>query len=133
MCKGSCGKLAGNAVEQLPRDERGKRLLHVTGTGNAALHKGRRIREILRKTHCLLVYLPPYVPQLNPVECCGLSAKRKVGQWLDRRMNLCRMVEQAFVEYGGLTWIAVSGHHPLLFKKLKPRWPLARGFFGLCA
>lgn len=53
---------------QLPRDEGGQRLPHVLVMDNAAFRKGGRVKEILRKARYLLRYLPPYSPQLNPVE-----------------------------------------------------------------
>ena len=57
------------------------------------------MKEILRRARCLLVYLPPYSPQLNPIERCWSAVKSKVGQWLDKGMDLLQAVEQAFVEY----------------------------------
>ena len=78
-------------VEQLPQDEDGQKQPHVLVMDNAAFHKGGRIKAILQKARCLLVYLPPYSPQLNPIERCWSSVKCKVGQWLDRGMDLRRM------------------------------------------
>lgn len=86
-------------VEQLPQDEDGQKQPHVLVMDNAAFHKGGRIKAILRKARCLLVYLPPYSPQLNPIERCWSSVKCKVGQWLDRGMDLLQAVERAFIEY----------------------------------
>ena len=57
------------------------------------------MKEILRRARCLLVYLPPYSPQLNPIERCWVAVKCKVRQWLDRGMDLLQAVRQAFVEY----------------------------------
>lgn len=42
-------------VEQRPRDELGQRQPHVLMMDNAAFHKGGRVKEILRKAHCLLL------------------------------------------------------------------------------
>ena len=78
-------------VEQLPQDEDGQKQPHVLVMDNAAFHKGGRIKAILQKARCLLVWLPPYSPQLNPIERCWSSVKCKVGQWLDRGMDLRRM------------------------------------------
>ena len=56
----------------------------------------------------MLVYLPPYSPQLNPIERCWVAVKCKVRQWLDRGMDLLQAVRQAFVEYIILGCIAIN-------------------------
>ena len=35
---------------------------------NLSAHKGERIRELIELRGCELVYLPPYSPDLNPIE-----------------------------------------------------------------
>ena len=35
---------------------------------NLSSHKGKRVRELIQATACKLVYLPPYSPDLNPIE-----------------------------------------------------------------
>jgi transposase len=35
---------------------------------NLAAHKGERVREIIEGKGCELLYLPPYSPDLNPIE-----------------------------------------------------------------
>ena len=35
---------------------------------NLSAHKGSRVREIIESAGCELVYLPPYSPDLNPIE-----------------------------------------------------------------
>jgi transposase len=35
---------------------------------NLSAHKGGRVRDILETVGCELVYLPPYSPDLNPIE-----------------------------------------------------------------
>ena len=45
-------------------------------------HKGSRIRELLEERGCELLYLPPYSPDLNPIEEAFSKIKgilRKVG------------------------------------------------------
>ncbi|MDR0679547.1 MAG: transposase [Puniceicoccales bacterium] len=36
--------------------------------GNATFHKHRRTRKAIEATGCSLIYLPPYSPDLNPIE-----------------------------------------------------------------
>jgi transposase len=35
---------------------------------NLSSHKGKRVRELTEGSGCKLVYLPPYSPDLNPIE-----------------------------------------------------------------
>ena len=35
---------------------------------NLGAHKGERVRELIQERGCELVYLPPYWPDLNPIE-----------------------------------------------------------------
>jgi transposase len=35
---------------------------------NLSAHKGGRVREIVERRGCELLYLPPYSPELNPIE-----------------------------------------------------------------
>jgi len=35
---------------------------------NLSAHKGGRVKEIIEGAGCELVYLPPYSPDLNPIE-----------------------------------------------------------------
>lgn len=42
---------------------------------NAAYHKGGKIAEIVKEAGCKLLYLPPYSPDLNPIEKCWNTIK----------------------------------------------------------
>jgi transposase len=49
---------------------------------NLSAHKGARVRKLIEERHCELVYLPPYSPDLNPIEEAFSKMKgilRKVG------------------------------------------------------
>jgi transposase len=35
---------------------------------NLSSHKGPRVRELIEQRGCKLIYLPPYSPDLNPIE-----------------------------------------------------------------
>jgi hypothetical protein len=37
---------------------------------NLSAHKGERVRELIEKRGCKLLYLPPYSPDFNPIEIC---------------------------------------------------------------
>jgi transposase len=49
---------------------------------NLSSHKGSRVRELIEERGCKLVYLPPYSPDLNPIEEAFAKLKallRKAG------------------------------------------------------
>ena len=43
---------------------------------NLAAHKGQRIKELIEERGCELMYLPPYPPDLNPIEEAFSKVKR---------------------------------------------------------
>ncbi len=43
---------------------------------NLSTQKGRRMREIIEGRSCKLAYLPPYSPDLNPIEQAFSKVKR---------------------------------------------------------
>ncbi len=43
---------------------------------NLSAHKGQRVRELIEERGCELLYLPPYSPDLNPIEEAFSKVKR---------------------------------------------------------
>ena len=43
---------------------------------NLSAHKGERIRKLIEDRRCELLYLPPYSPDLNPIEEAFSKVKR---------------------------------------------------------
>jgi transposase len=79
---------------------------------NLAAHKGERVREIIEGRGCELLYLPPYSPDLNPIE----EAFAKVKALLRRAAARSR---EALVETIGAALDAITAQD-------------AHGFFGHC-
>jgi transposase len=50
----------------------------VVAVDNLSAHKGERVRRLIENRGCTLLYLPPYSPDLNPIE----EAYSKVKQLL---------------------------------------------------
>jgi transposase len=79
---------------------------------NLTAHKGERVRELIEEQGCELLYLPPYSPDLNPIE----EAFSKVKRVLRKAESRTR---EALVEAIGAAIAAVRAKD-------------ARGFFGHC-
>jgi transposase len=79
---------------------------------NLSAHKGGKVREIIEGRGCELVFLPPYSPDLNPIE----QAFSKVKGLLRKAEARTR---ESLIEAMGLALSAVSARD-------------VRGFFGHC-
>lgn len=55
---------------------------------NASFHKSPIIRELIESVGCKLIYLPPYSPDLNPIEHVWANLKTLIRKHKDRQDNL---------------------------------------------
>ena len=55
---------------------------------NATFHKSRKTRELLESAGCGLIFLPPYSPDLNPIEKFWANLKRWIRAGLHKFKNL---------------------------------------------
>jgi hypothetical protein len=67
----------------LPGLQRGQ----IVVMDNLTAHKGDRIRELIESAGCELLYLPPYSPDLNPIEesLCKCQAADRVSNVVPSR------------------------------------------------
>jgi transposase len=79
---------------------------------NLSAHKGGRVREIVEEAGCELVYLPPYSPDLNPIERAFSKVKGLVRKAEAR-------TREALIEAIGRALDAVANRD-------------AHGYFGHC-
>lgn len=79
---------------------------------NLSSHKGKRVRELIEGSGCGLLYLPPYSPDLNPIE----EAFAKLKALLRKAVVRTR---EALIEAMERALNAVTARD-------------ARGFFGHC-
>jgi len=63
---------------------------------NASFHKNQRTREIIEKAGCKLIYLPPYSPDLNPIESWWAILKTHIRTALKETRNLSQAIQIAF-------------------------------------
>ena len=54
---------------------------------NLAAHKVDGVRELIEQTGAALCYLPPYSPDLNPIEKCWAQVKQKLRQLKTRSVT----------------------------------------------
>jgi transposase len=50
---------------------------------NASFHKSQKTRELMKSVGCTLIFLPPYSPDLNPIEKFWANMKR----WIKNKIN----------------------------------------------
>ena len=79
---------------------------------NLSAHKGERIRELIEKRGCELLYLPSYSPDMNPIEE-SLSKVKHILRTIGAR------TKDALIEAMGRALAAVSSED-------------VRGFFAHC-
>lgn len=64
---------------------------------NAAFHKDSRIQKIIEDAGCHLKFLPPYSPDLNPIEHFWYSIKNKIRKKLEgSNFDLFQAVQSTF-------------------------------------
>jgi transposase len=86
---------------------------HIVVMDNLSSHKGSRVRELIEECGCELMYLPPYSPDLNPIEEAFSKLKallRKAGartreallEAMGRTLNAVRASDaRGFFEHRG--------------------------------
>ena len=75
---------------------------------NLLAHKGERVRELIEEQGCELLYLPPYSPDLNPIE----EAFAKIKALLRRAAARTR---ETLIEALGAAISAVTSEDALRF------------------
>lgn len=54
---------------------------------NASFHRASRVDEILRKAGCSVLFLPPYSPDMNPIEKCWSPIKNDLRKLFRREQT----------------------------------------------
>ena len=45
---------------------------------NAKIHKGQRVTQLCDNAGVMLIFLPPYCPELNPIDLCFAAIKSRI-------------------------------------------------------
>ena len=65
---------------------------------NASFHKSKKSVEMIESVGCRVLFLPPYSPDLNPIEKFWANFKRKVKENLKEWLTLGETIDQTFLE-----------------------------------
>ncbi|MEM6838721.1 MAG: transposase [Cyanobacteria bacterium P01_C01_bin.120] len=70
---------------------------------NASFHKGGRIEALIQQAGCSLLYLPPYSPDLNPIEHQWFVLKNRMRKRIQSGQPFRQVVDQAFIDWPDLS------------------------------
>ena len=65
---------------------------------NASFHKSAKVKALIEQVGCRLIYLPPYSPDLNPIEHVWANLKRFIRKNDNRQDNLSLAIEQSIAQ-----------------------------------
>jgi len=63
---------------------------------NAAFHKSEQTKLLIENAGCQLLFLPPYSPDLNPIEKFWANLKKKIKRIIKNFSTLAEAVDEAF-------------------------------------
>ena len=63
---------------------------------NAAFHKSDKTKDIISYSKCNLVFLPPYSPDLNPIEKFWANLKAYVKKYINKFTTLADTIDAVF-------------------------------------
>jgi transposase len=64
---------------------------------NASFHKSEESKRLLEGVGCKLMFLPPYSPDLNPIEKCWANIKAKTRELLPKFLKLTDALDAAIL------------------------------------
>lgn len=62
---------------------------------NASFHKSQKTKELIESVGCRLMFLPPYSPDLNPIEKFWANMKR----WIKSKITIFKQLYDAIVGF----------------------------------
>jgi transposase len=64
---------------------------------NATFHKSQKSEELIKQSGCQILFLPPYSPDLNPIEKFWANFKKMVRSNLEKIQNLAKSIDFSFL------------------------------------
>jgi transposase len=65
---------------------------------NATFHKSQKTKELIQSVGCRLLFLPPYSPDLNPIEKFWANMKRWIRKKIEAFYSLYQTITTFFHE-----------------------------------
>jgi len=69
---------------------------HILVMDNATFHKSEETRKLINTAGCQLLFLPPYSPDLNPIEKFWANLKNKIKKVMTQFSSLADAVDYVF-------------------------------------
>jgi transposase len=64
---------------------------------NATFHKSQESQRLIKEARCSILFLPPYSPDLNPIEVFWANFKKMVRSNLERLKTLAEAIDVSFL------------------------------------
>ena len=64
---------------------------------NASFHKSVKTKELIESVGCKVIFLPPYSPDLNPIEKFWANMKRWIKQRMETHSSLYNLISEFFL------------------------------------
>ena len=64
---------------------------------NASFHKSMESQRLVEAAGCKILFLPPYSPDLNPIEKCWANMKTKVREFLPKARSFAEALDAAIL------------------------------------
>lgn len=61
---------------------------------NAKIHKAKIVQEYCQENQIILVYLPPYSPNLNPIEFMWKDLKKRLSEYYQENVDNLKIIGQ---------------------------------------
>ncbi len=62
---------------------------------NASFHKSKESEKLIKAAGCKILFLPPYSPDLNPIEKCWANIKTRVKELFLKTRNFSEDLDAA--------------------------------------
>lgn len=63
---------------------------------NATFHKSAKTKELIKNAGCTLKFLPPYSPDLNPIEIFWANFKESLRKIINKFQSLSQAIDHVF-------------------------------------
>lgn len=64
---------------------------------NASFHKSEKSKQLIEEAGCKILFLPPYSPDLNPIEQFWANFKKIVSSNLEKIQTLAEAIDFSFL------------------------------------